>query len=128
MPKSRQYPPKAYAPNSELWWKLVIWPARAGKFGDERKIVAWLAFNKKAGERFTLPELREGLGDDVELNTAEHLNRRLRALRKDGWVVPSGKHDPSVGASGYRLEKIGWHPALARIFHGLSKKLAKSLR
>ena len=35
-----------------------------------------------------------------------------QALRKDGWEVPSGKHDPSVGASGYRLEKIGWHPAM----------------
>ena len=110
--ESVQYPPEAFAQNGKLWWTLDTWPDRKLRFGDERKIAAWLAFNKKPGDRFTLPELREALGDGVKINNAEHLNRRLRSLRKDGWIVPSGKHDSSVGASGYRLEVIGWHPAL----------------
>lgn len=107
MNETGQYPPEAYATNGKLWWTLTAWPDRKGRFGGERKIAAWLAFNKKPGGRFTLPELRAALGDGVKIDDAEHLNRRLRKLREDGWVVPSGKHDPSVGASGYRLEKIG---------------------
>ena len=112
MAKANQYPSSAYTQSGELWWKLKKWPNRNQRFGDERKIAAWLAFNKKLGEHFTLPELRAALGDGLSKNDAEHLNRRLRALRKGGWEVPSGKHDPRVGASGYRLDKIGWHPAL----------------
>lgn len=112
MEKSHQYPPEAFASNGRLWWTLATWPDRKQRFGDERKIAAWLAFNKNIGDRFTLPELREAIGDGLQRNDAEHLNRRLRTLRKDGWIVPSGKHDSTVGPSGYRLEKIGWHPAL----------------
>lgn len=111
MSKPHNYPPDAFAPDGTLWWKLEKWPDRNLTFGDERKIAAWLAFNKKPGEDFTLPELRTALGDGLKNNDAEHLNRRLRALRKDGWLIPSGKHDPSVGPTGYRLEKVGWHPA-----------------
>lgn len=112
MSKTGNYPKEAFAPNGELWWELKKWPDRNQDFGDERKIAAWLAFNKNPGDKFTLPELRDALGDGLVKNDAEHLNRRLRALRKDGWEVPSGKHDPSVGPTGYRLDKIGWHPAL----------------
>jgi hypothetical protein len=104
------YPPEAYAPNGELWWRLTTWPGKNQKFGAERKIAAWLAFNKRVGETFTFREIREALGREVA-NTDEHLQRRLRQLRKDGWEIPSGKYDPNVGASGYRLDKMGWHPA-----------------
>ena len=90
MPETNQYPPEAFAPDGNLWWNLATWPNRKQAFGDERKIAAWLAFNKKLGDRFTLPELREALVDGLKNNDAEHLNRRLRALRKDGWSVPSG--------------------------------------
>lgn len=114
MPEPQEYPQEAYAPNGELWWMLKEWPNRKQNYGDERKIAAWLAFNKKIGERFTLPELRDALGDGLVKNDAEHLSRRLRSLRKDGWVAPSGKHDPSVGPMGYRLDKIGWHPAAGK--------------
>ncbi len=112
MAEFSHYPPEAYAPTGELWWTLKMWPGRNIEYGAERKLCAWLAFNKKPGDRFTLPELRVALGEGEEINSDEHLNRRLREIRKDGWRVPSGLHDPSVGSSGYRLDKVGWHPGL----------------
>jgi hypothetical protein len=109
MGSAKTYPPEAYAANGELWWRLERWPGKKMKFGAERKIAAWLAFNTQLGDKFTFLEIREALGAEVA-NNDEHLQRRLRQLRKDGWVIPSGKHDPSVGASGYRLDTVGWHP------------------
>ena len=108
---SNDYPAEAYAPNGILWWKLRYWPGSTTReYGDERKLAAWMAFNVNIGETFTMRDLRTALGGDVIPNDAEHLNRRLRELRKDGWSVPSNKDDRNLPVGTYRLETQGWHP------------------
>lgn len=108
-----EYPPEAYAPNGELWWKLQASPGSKRRFGDEQKIAAWLAFNRSTGETFTMRALRAALGEDRLPNSAEHLNRRLRTLRtRDGWVIPSAKDDGSLAHDEYRVKKMGWHPGI----------------
>lgn len=97
-----RYPPEAFTENGVLWWEAEI--------GAERKIAAWLFFNRKEGETFTMPDLRAALGDGVVPNAAEHLNRRLRSLRPDGWVIPSNKDDRTLPVGTYRVERKGWHP------------------
>jgi hypothetical protein len=110
------YPPEAYAPDGTPWWQLKTWPGSTAKFGDEPRIAAWLAFNKEIGELFTTAEIRDALGDALELdhrNEKEHLQRRLRQLRDhDGWLIPSKKYDRTLPVGHYRLDKVGWHPAL----------------
>jgi len=108
----REYPPEAYAPNGTLWWRLTIRPGSAtARFGDEQKIAAWLAFNREVGQTFTMRQLRAGIGEDQLPNDAEHLNRRLRALRLgDGWQIPSQRDDGSLAVDEYRVRAIGWHP------------------
>nr|PZN71480.1 MAG: HNH endonuclease [Pseudomonadota bacterium] len=56
-------------------------------------------------------DLRRALGEDAP-NNAEHLNRRLRNLRPDGWEVPTNKDDRTLPVGTYRLDVKGWHPAL----------------
>lgn len=107
-----EYPQEAYAEDGVLWWELEKWPGLNRKFGAERKIAAWMAFNLDEGDLFTMRQLREALGSDVVPNEDEHLNRRLRRLREDGWVFPSNKDDKSLGVGIYRLDQIGWHPAV----------------
>ena len=106
------YPTDAYAPDgTTLWWELDVWPNMpTRKFGAERKIAAWLAFNVGVGETFTMPELRDAIGDGVP-NTDEHLNRRLRRLRPDGWDLLTTKDDASLPSGVYRVDSRGWSPA-----------------
>lgn len=108
------YPPEAYAPNGELWWRLAHTPGSKRSFGDERKIAAYLACTKKVGDTFTTRELREQLGQDGAANTNEHFQRRIRALRshRDGWQIASYQDDRTLEAEHYRIDKIGWHPGL----------------
>lgn len=111
MGETQSYPPEAYAPNGVLWWKLKTVPGGKRRFGDEQKIAAWLAYNRKVGETFTMRSLRAALGEDQLPNDAEHLNRRLRTLRlRDGWAIPSAKDDGSLNHDEYRVKKVGWHP------------------
>lgn len=107
-----QYPPDAYAPNGVLWWKLQTHPGTQHPFGDERKIAAWLAVNFDEGATFTIRDLRAALGEATVPHNAEHLNRRFRELRHDGWVMPSKKDDRTLPIGVYRLERRGWHPGL----------------
>ncbi|WP_396712057.1 HNH endonuclease [Microbispora sp. H11081] len=58
-----------------------------------------------------MTDLRRALGDNNP-NNAEHLNRRLRRLRRDGWRVPSNVDDRTLPVGTYRLEAKGWHPGL----------------
>ncbi|WP_090774197.1 HNH endonuclease signature motif containing protein [Nonomuraea maritima] len=58
-----------------------------------------------------MADLRQALGEDAP-NNAEHLNRRLRNLRPDGWDVPTNKDDRTLPVGTYRLDAKGWHPAL----------------
>lgn len=102
MRDQRRYSNAAYAADGKLWWESDI--------GDEQKIASWLAFNKSVGDVFTTQELRDALGN----NSNEHFQRRVRALRdqRDGWQIPSRKYDRSLGPGQYRVDKVGWHPAL----------------
>lgn len=104
------HPAEAFAPNGVPWWRLSFWPNSRRPYGDERKLAAWLAFNVEIGETFTMRELREALGDEIVPNSAEHLNRRLRNLRPDGWDVPTNNDDGDLPVGVYRLDALGWHP------------------
>lgn len=121
------YPASAYAPNGVLWWRLVKDPDANRPYGDERKIAAWLAFNVKEGETFTMRDLRRAIGRDDTPNAAEQLNRRLRNLRPDGWTVHSYLDDASLPADTYRLKGIGWHPGLGTARPGKST-ISNSMR
>jgi 5-methylcytosine-specific restriction endonuclease McrA len=57
-----------------------------------------------------MPELRDALGDGVVPNEAEHLNRRLRKLRENGWKLPTNKDDRSIPTGTYRVDSVGWYP------------------
>ena len=107
-----RYGPEAYAPDGTLWWRLRHKPGSTkSRFGDERKLAAYLACHIGPGNVFSMRMLRDGLGDAMERNTAEHLNRRLRELRlRDGWRIPSQKDDATLAQDEYRVEVVGWHP------------------
>lgn len=99
------YPRTAYAPDGTLWWRLETWPDTRRRFGDERKLAAWLTFNLEVGDVFTIRDLRAVLGSD-----AEHFNRRMRRLRPDGWQLSSAHDDGSLSPDQYRLGAKGWSP------------------
>ncbi|MGV0596365.1 HNH endonuclease [Mycolicibacterium porcinum] len=105
-----EFPPEAYASDGTLWWELTQWPGRSQDFGVERKLAAWLRFNKSVGETFTTREARAALGEQYRPNDDEHFQRRLRQLRKDGWDIPSSKYDASLTREQYRVDKFGWYP------------------
>lgn len=110
---TNEYPPEAYAPNGIPWWNLLTEPGTSRRFGQERRLAAWLWFAKDIGETFTLPEARDALGSDLATDS-QHFDRRLRTLREVGWLIPSGK-DSGSGLRGdeYRLDEKGikwWLP------------------
>jgi hypothetical protein len=109
-----RYPSTAYAPDCQPWWVLRPDVPKEKRLGDERRIAAWLAFNVRVSATFTMRDLREALGTEDTPNNAEHLNRRLRALRKDGWVIDANKDDRTLPIGAYRLKVLGWHPGLGR--------------
>lgn len=95
------------APDGTPWWELTVEPGTRSKpFGQERRLAAWLWFNKEIGDIFTMNELREALGPDI-VGKSEHLNRRLRTLRTVGWVIPSNKDDGSLKPDEYRVQVKG---------------------
>lgn len=115
--RAPSYPPDAFGGGVNLWWQLSHWPGTRRRIGDEPKIAAWLAFNKSPGDRFTTDELRNAIGDRLSAtsrNNREHFQRRIRELRSecDGWIFPSAKHDKGLDVGDYKLERIGWHPAV----------------
>lgn len=114
MEDMQSYPPHAFAPSGILWWELEFEPGTKRAFGDEKKIAAYLASTKKVGDVFTTRELREAIERDGEANTAEHFQRRIRALRsnRDGWRIASYQDDRRLPAEHYRIDKIGWHPGI----------------
>lgn len=107
-------PSEAFSPSGTIWWHLEFEPGSKRRFGDEKKIAAFLASTKGAGSVFTTRELREAIGRGGVANTAEHFQRRIRALRKsrDGWEIASFQDDRSLPTGHYRIDKVGWHPAL----------------
>jgi hypothetical protein len=105
------YPAEAYAPDGVLWWELTMAPDTRRPYGVERKLCAWLRFNKDIGDTFTTKEARLALGEPKRPNDDEHFQRRLRELRnRDGWDIPSRKYDSSLQPEQYRVDRYGWHP------------------
>jgi hypothetical protein len=114
MTDQREYPDDAYASNGELWWKLKYHPGKKQVFGAERKIAAWLYFHKPIDATFTMKELRDALGSDNVPNDQEHLNRRMRNLRKLDWEVPSSLQVAGLRTDEYKIVKQGWHPGAGK--------------
>ncbi|MFF4933731.1 HNH endonuclease [Streptomyces griseofuscus] len=113
MPAETSENDETRAPDGTLWWDLTIRPGTKAKpFGQEKRLAAWLWFNKSLGDTFTMRELRAALGPDIADN-AEHLNRRLRELRKCDWSIPSQRTDSALAQDEYRLKAKGgriWLP------------------
>lgn len=126
-PANAQYPDAAYASNDVLWWKLQKHVDSNRDYGAELKIASWLAFNVKVGDTVTMRDLRKALGDAIP-NDDEHLNRRLRELRKrDGWEILSNKDDGRLAVGAYRITKHGWHPG-SGMPRAKSKGISASVR
>lgn len=100
-------PDGPYAPDGTPWWNLTLTPGKKQRYGGEKRLAAYLYFNVEVGEHFTMKQLREELGVDGVAENAEHLNRRLRNLRPDGWIITSYKDDRSLPVDTYRLDAIG---------------------
>lgn len=114
-----KYPGEAHSPSGQHWWQLKFWPGtKRRRFGVEPKLASWLIFNAKIGEVFTIRHLRQALGGAAGANTDEHFNRRLRSLRKYGWIVLSSRDAGDLKQDEYRLEKIGESIWLGKSKHG----------
>lgn len=83
-------------------WRLPTWPGTTRKMGDLAKVAAYLYFNVEVGGTFSMREIRSGLRSD-----AEHLNRRLRDLKKQDWDFASYKDQAGQEMSEYVLRKKG---------------------
>src|SRR5699024_202328 len=70
-------------------------------------VAAYLWFTKQEGDSFTMRELREALGEPGQPEDAEHLNRRMRSLRPQGWRIDSYKDRHGQAADSYLLGKKG---------------------
>lgn len=89
------------------WWKLRIAPGTKRSFGGERRLAAYLYFNVDIGGTFTMRQLREALGEEDTPEQAEHLNRRLRNLKPQGWRFRSYKDQYGQAMDEYVLEEKG---------------------
>lgn len=89
------------------WWKLQTAPGSKRPFGGERRIAAYLYFNVDVGGTFTMRQLREALGEKDTPEQAEHLNRRLRNLRAQGWRFTSYKDQYGQAVDSYVLQEKG---------------------
>lgn len=75
--------------------------------GGAHRAAAFLWFEKGIGATFSMRELREALGEDESPDSAEHLNRRLRDLRAQGWRFDSFKSREGQATDRYLLVDKG---------------------
>lgn len=75
--------------------------------GGQHRVAAYLWFNKDEGDSFTMRELREALGNAGKPEDAEHLNRRMRDLRPQGWRIDSYKDRHGQATDSYLLVEKG---------------------
>lgn len=89
------------------WWKLRVAPGTSRPFGGEKRLAAYLYFNVPVGGTFTMRQLREALGEEDTPEQAEHLNRRLRNLKPQGWRFTSYKDQYGQAMDEYVLQEKG---------------------
>lgn len=89
------------------YWKLTVTPGGRGRFGGEKRIAAYLYFNVDVGGTFTMRQIREALGEEDTPEQAEHLNRRLRNLKPQGWQFTSYKDKYGQAMDEYVLQGKG---------------------
>ncbi len=89
------------------WWKLRVAPGTNRRFGGEKRLAAYLYFNVPVGGTFTMRQLREALGEEDTPEQAEHLNRRLRNLKPQGWRFTSYKDQYGQAMDEYVLQEKG---------------------
>lgn len=99
-------------PDDIEWWRLEHYPGTKEVHGVERRIASYLHRNFEVGDRFTTDEMRRTITVGGERNSHEHFQRRLRELRKDGWLLPTQKEMASLAPGEYLVQKKGWAPEL----------------
>ena len=82
------------SPSGEIWWEVG---------GTAKRIAAYLWFNVKVGETFTMAEVRKATHTEQQTQS----DRRLRELRVQGWGITSYKDDGALSMNTYCLEKRG---------------------
>lgn len=95
-----------FVPDSPFVGETPIW--QLPTLGGARRIAAYLWFNKQVGDRFTMSELRTALSTGDAPEASEHLNRRLRDLRPQGWIIPSYQDRADLEVDQYELEVKGY--------------------
>lgn len=76
------------------WWEVG---------GTTKRIAAYLWFNVRPGDTFTMAEVRRA----AKIESQTQSDRRLRELREQGWEIIGYKDDTSLQMNTYRLEKRG---------------------
>ncbi|MCF3937177.1 HNH endonuclease [Gordonia tangerina] len=100
-------PDDPIAPDRRPWWKPRKRLDMNREMSGQHLIAAYLWHNRKIGEVFTMRELRVAIGEDGKPNDDEHLNRRLRALKDQGWLFSSYKSREGQNVEDYILDAKG---------------------
>lgn len=80
---------------------------RTSRAGTRVRVALWLASEIGAGGAFTKAQLREAFPG------VEQVDRRMRDLRAEGWVITTYREDRSLAADELRLVRLGggvWEP------------------
>lgn len=92
-------------PDSPTIDGIEVW--KSPRLGGQKRAAAYLWFNKDEGDTFTMSEIRAAIGTNGTPDTTEHLNRRVRELRKHGWAFPSSQDDRELDTDDYQLTAKG---------------------
>lgn len=104
----------------------MSWPDwRTSTAGTRIRVALWLAAEVGPGGHFTKQELREGFPG------VEQVDRRMRDLRPEGWVIHTNREDASLGPDELCLVEIGgrvWERGYeSRQTNGLSDKQRRAV-
>lgn len=94
------------------WWKLEKAPGSNRVLGVEQRIASYLHHKVPVGSTFTTRDLRAAIVSGGKPNSHEHFQRRLRALREDGWVLYTQREQEGLEAEQYLVKEAGWAPEL----------------
>ncbi|MFF5109613.1 HNH endonuclease [Streptosporangium sp. NPDC000509] len=80
---------------------------RSRKLGTRVRVALWLLDEVGEGKTFTTDQLQEAFPEDG------HVSRRLRDLRRSGWVIQTSRTSSELGGSEMLFAKAGepvWEP------------------